>query len=290
MMKIINSIIAGFMAFASVSAAYAQEISDSIAVCPPGEPAEAIEADRTPGMDSRFMSVEEITVATDTIIANYDSDWTDLSMQGRLQFDGLPMRVNVKVYMKRGESIILSARAPIFGEVARVEVNTDSIVLINKHTRCYNSQSISGLGVDAKAYLCDLQDIMMGQVAFPGHGRLTPEMALDSQWIAMKDDNALIYPYPDLQVAGTEYGFVMDSSCWQLRSFVLMLKRANVAIDTNYKYGQQGWTLGLEINLPKKKMNGEVELSYPDYQPNVLDFTNLDGKYRKVDIKQLLRF
>lgn len=268
----------------------AQTAPDSIAICPPGTPAEEMAPESVRPDGSRLMAVEEIAVAADTIIANYDSEWTDLSMQGRLQLDVLPMRVNVKVYMKRGEAIILSARAPIFGEVARLEACPDSIVLINKHTRTYNTQPLGGLGVDTKAYLCDLQDILLGQVAFPGNGRLTREMAYDAQWIMMPEENALIYPYPDLQVEGTDYGFVMDSSSWQLRSFVLMLKKTGIVLETKYLYGKEGWTLGLEANLPKKKIQGELELSYPDYAPTPLEFTSLAGKYRKVDFKQLLKF
>lgn len=267
-----------------------QNAPDSIAVCPPGEPAEAMEPAPESSSVARLMTSEEIANATDTIIANYDSDWKDLSMQGKLSFDGLPMSVSVKMYMKRGESIILSARAPIFGEVARVEVCPDSIVLINKHSRTYNVQSFAGLNVDSKAYLCDLQDILLGQVAFPGHGRISPEMAFQSQWIAMPTEDALIYPSPELQVEGTEYGFVMDSTLWQLRSFVLMLKKSNVVVETKYLYGDKGWTLGLEISLPKKKMGGEAQLSYPDYNPTPIEFTVLGSKYRKVDYKELLRF
>ena len=285
--KIISTLIIAMTVFAG--RAFGQETSDSIAVCPPGEPAEEIVIDENDV--SRVMSMQEVSVAADSIIANYDACWTDLSMQGKLNFDGLPMSVNVKIYMRRGESIILSARAPIFGEVARVEANGDSITFINKHTRCYNTQPLNGLGVDQKAYLTDLQDILLGQVAFPGKGRLTTENASLSQWIALPTDEVLLYPMAELQTAGAEYGFVLDSSMWQLRSFVLMLQKAGIVLETKYQYGDKGWTLGLEISLPQKKsMHGEVQLSYPDYNCSPLEFTKLGDKYRKVDFKQLLKF
>lgn len=268
----------------------AQAVSDSIAVCTPGEASEINESASDGSNSSRLLTVEEIAVAADSIIANYDSEWSELSMQGKLSFDGLPMSVSVKLYMKRGESIILSARAPIFGEVARVEVDQDSITFINKHTRCFNVQSFADLEVDSKTYLTDLQDILLGQVAFPGHGRLSADNALFSQWIALPTSEVLVYPSIELQTPGTEYGFVMESSFWQLRSFVLMLQKSGVVVETKYLYGDKGWTLGLEINLPKKKMEGEVQLSYPDYSPTPLEFTVIGNKYRKVDFKQLMKF
>lgn len=274
----------------SAGMAFGQTAPDSIAVCPPEEAAEIAAGAPEPENASRLLTVEEIGVATDSITGNYDSDWTDLSMQGKLSFDGLPMAVSVKIYMKRSEAIILSARAPFLGEVARVEVSRDSITLINKHTHTYNVQPLEGLGVDRAAYLTDLQDVLLGQVAFPGHGRLTPDNALLSQWISLPTGEALIYPGMELQTYGTEYGFVMDGTEWQLTSFVLMLLKTGTVIETKYLYGDKGWTLGMEISLPKKKMEGEVQLSYPEYGGAQLEFTRIGGKYRKVDFRQLMKF
>lgn len=291
MIKIIKGVLMVLVAFtASASVAQTHAIPDSIAICEPGDPDTVMDDTPSDSSASRLMTMEEIAVAADTIIANYDSDWKELSMQGKLSFTGLPMRVSVKVYMKRGESVILSARAPIFGEVARVEMCQDSIVFINKHTRTYNTQSFAGLTSDPKTYLFDFQDILLGQVAFPGNGRLTPDMALKSRWILMPEDNALIYPSAEFQVKGTEYGYVMDSTCWQLRTFVLMLQKAGIVVETSYVYGEEGWTLGLQISMKNKKLNGDVQLSYPDYEPMPLDFTELGDRYRRVDVKDLMKF
>lgn len=267
-----------------------QVLADSVAVCPPEDPdaVRAIEPDdtETPGI----LGIEEIAVAVDSICANYDSDWTDLSMQGKLSFDGLPMRVNVKIYMKRGESVIMSARAPILGEVVRVEICPDSMVFINKATRCYHSVSLSAYAADRRAYLADIQDILVGQMAFPGHGRLTPALAPLSQWMEMPGDNVLVYPSAPLQTPSSEYGFVLDSSSWQLRSFVLMVPAAAAVLETTYLYGDQGWTLGLTVGLRQKEMKGELQLSYPDYSPAPLDFTLLADRYRKVGFRDVLKF
>lgn len=291
MIKIIKRVLTAFAVFtAAASYAKTPAAPDSIAICEPGDPDTTMDSSDADATVSRLMTVEEIAVATDTIMANYDSDWKELSMQGKLSFTGLPMRVSVKVYMKRGQSVILSARAPIFGEVARVEMCQDSIVFINKHTRTYNTQSFAGLTSDPQTYLCDLQDILLGQVAFPGNGRLTADLALKSRWISMPEDNTLIYPSEELQVKDTEYGFVMDSSCWQLRTFVMMLQKAGVVVETSYIYGTEGWTLGIEISLNNKKLNGDVQLSYPDYEPTPLDFTELGDKYRRVEVKDLMKF
>lgn len=267
---------------------WGQNAPDSIAICLPGDPDSAME--EQPASISRLMTMEEIAIAVDTITANYDSDWKDLSMQGKLSFTGLPMRVSVKVYMERGKSIILSARAPFLGEVARVEICADSIVFINKHSRTYNTQPLAGLASDPQAYLCDIQDILLGQVALPGHGRMTPALSSGAQWIAITDSDALIYPFKDYQIDGTDYGFVMDASCWQLSAFVLMLQKAGVVVQTTYQYREDDWTLGLEIDLQKKRLKGDVELTYPDYAPTPLEFTAIGNKYRRVEMKDIMKF
>lgn len=286
--KTIILLIAVLVAF--YSTAQSRTVPDSIAICLPGEPDSIMEEAPVAEPTSRLMTIEEIAEATDSISFKYDEEWKELSMQGKLSFTGLPMRVSVKVYMKRGESVILSARAPLLGEVARVEMCPDSMVFINKHSRCYNTQSFAGLTSDPQKYICDLQDILLGQMAFPGNGRLTQELALQSQWIAMPGENALVHPSEQLQIIGTEYGFIMDSESWQLRNFVMMLKKTGVVVTTNYLYGDNDWTLGIEISMNNKKMNGEVELSYPDYAPAPLNFTEIGNKYRRVEIKDLMKF
>lgn len=263
---------------------------DSLAVCLPGKPDTVMNENHASATVARLMGVEEIAVAVDSLSANYDSDWTELSMQGKLSFTGLPMRVSVKVYMHRGNSIILSARAPFLGEVARVEMCQDSITFINKHSRTYNTQSLAGLVADPQAYLCDIQDILLGQVAFPGHGRMTRDLSKGARWIALSESDAFIYPFDEFQISGTEYGFIMDSSCWQLYNFVMLLQNAGVVVQTTYQYDEDDWMLGLDIDLGKKRLKGEVQLSYPDYAPTPLEFTSVGSKYRRVDMKELMRF
>lgn len=233
----------------------------------------------------------EVAAAVDSIRAAYDPDWTELSMEGKLSFDGLPVRPTVKVYMKRNESIIISARAPIFGEVARIEANRDSITLINKHTKTYNSQPLGRYLAGYPNGLADIQDILLGEVAFPGRGRITAELAGACAWLPVPNQDAvLIYPGETLQFSGADYGYLMDPDDWHLLSFALALQKAEAYLETGYLYGQNGWTLSLNISLRDHPYEGTLELSYPSYSPVPLEFTKVTDKYRKADISKLLKF
>lgn len=236
------------------------------------------------------LTAEEIAVATDTIIAHYSPEWQELSMQGKLTFDGLPVRPTVKIYMERGKSVIMSARASILGEVARVEIDRDSVTLINKHSKTYTAFPIGTYLKDYPGGICDIQDILLGQIAIPGAGRLTQELAQRAQWIGIPEQGTLIYPEKSLQFSKSDYGFVADPDDWHLKAFALGLPEAEAFLETGYLYGEDGWTLGLKITLRDKPMQGEMQLSYPDYAPTPLQPTDAGARYRKVDIKQLLKF
>lgn len=236
------------------------------------------------------LTAEEIAVAADTIIAHYQPEWKELSMQGKLSFDGLPVRPSVKIYMDRGKSVIISARASILGEVARIEINTDSITLINKHTKTYCAYPLSAYLRDYPGGISDIQDILLGQIAIPGHGRLTQELAKKAEWIGIPEQGTLIYPEKSLQFSKSDYGFVTDPEDWHLKAFALGLPDSETFLETGYLYGEEGWTLGLKITLRDRPMQGEMQLSYPDYSPTPLQPTDAGSRYRKVDIRQLLKF
>lgn len=237
-----------------------------------------------------LLSAEEIAVATDSIASRYPDDWQELSMQGKLTFDGLPVRPTIKIYMKRGESVIMSARASLLGEVARIEISRDSVTFINKHTRTYNSQPISAFTSVYPGGIADIQDILLGQIAIPGQGRLSHELAQRAQWISIPGQGTLIYPEAALQLPDADYGFIADPTDWHLAAFALGLPRASAFIETGYLYGEEGWTLQLKITLADKPMQGNLQLSYPDYEPTPMQLSDAGARYRKVDIKQLLKF
>ena len=296
MMRFALSLMIFVAAAVMPSQSMAMTAPDSIAICPPGEMPEVCEIpeeDVVVAPDegaARLMSAEEIAVAVDSIRAGYDADWTELSMQGKLAFDGLPMRVTVKIYMKRGESVIMSARAPIFGEVARVEIDSDSIVFINKHNRTYLSQPFAGIAGVRPGMISDIQDILLGQVAVPGYGRMTSDLAALSQWISVPESGTLIYPDQPIRFPGTESGFVMDPDCWQLRTFVLLLVANRTLVEADYLYGDEGWTLDLTVAINERPQKGSLQLSYPDYAPSPLQPTEIGSRYRKVNWKELMKF
>lgn len=239
----------------------------------------------------KVLTAEVIATAVDSIQVGYDSEWAELSMEGKLQFDGLPVRPTVKIYMKRNESIIMSARASIFGEVARVEISRDSLTIINKHSKTYLSYPLGKVVDSYPGGIADIQDIMLGEVAIPGKGHMTHELAAACAWAYLEaQDAVLLYPSADLQIPGADYGFLLDPSDWHLLSFALGIPKSAAFLETEYQYGEQGWTMKLNMELKERPYTGMLELTYPNYSPTPLEPTKITDKYRKVDFKNLMKF
>lgn len=236
------------------------------------------------------LGVESIEAALLTIESKYRGDWTQLSMQGKLSMQGLPVRPTVKIYMERGNSIILSARAPFFGEVARVEACHDSITFINKHTKKFMSVDIRSLCDSHPTLLSDMQDILLGNVAYPGYGRLSRELASRSAWSLTSDNEIIVLPEDALQYGNLEYGYLLSPESLDILSFMLMLHSSDALLNVSYLYGGQGWTLGVQCEMKKQTVDCELQLSYPDYNPTPLQLTNAESRYTHTDLKGILKF
>ena len=237
-----------------------------------------------------FLARSEIECALDSMHRHYPQEWKELSMKGKLSFDGLPLQPTVKLYMERGVSVIVSARAPIIGEVARIEMSKDSITFINKHSRKFMSINLQLYSQKYPGIMSDIQDVLLGQVAFPGYGRLNKELADNSYWIDAQDDAILLMPGNELQYAGLQYGFVLSPLNYALTNAVLEFAKQQMILELSYIYGSQGWTLVMELEKGNHPLGGELQLSYPDYSPTPLQFTKVGDKYRRTDLKGLLKF
>lgn len=240
--------------------------------------------DTTSAQPAPMLPTAEDTAAADS------TAWQELSMQGKLSMDGLPVSPTVKIYMRRGETVILSARAPIFGEVVRLEVCPDSATFINKHTKKYWSHDISNATRMHPGIIADLQELLLGNLYLPGYGPMTQELQEKCQISETGDGNLFLYPEPDLQYSGLEYGFVVSPEDRILQTLAVLIPDHDAILCLDYLFGEQGWTLGLGIDLGKNSLDGSLQLSYPDFNPTPLTLTNAGAKYTRTDFKRLLKF
>lgn len=105
-------------------------------------------------------------------IADSYTDWHHASWNGKLSSDLLPVSVTVKVCMEKGRLTMVSLRAPLFGEVARVELDPDSIVVANKMKHTFYSRRLSEISAMVPDLTEDVQALLLGRMFAIGCGEL----------------------------------------------------------------------------------------------------------------------
>lgn len=240
-------------------------------------------------VDEQTDVVVDIESALAGIADNYGDDWYDLSMKGKLRAEGLAASPTVKIYMKRSESVIMSFRVPIVGEVARIEMCPDSLTFINKMSKKYWSQPLGQTSSGRTGIISDIQDLLLGKVAYPGYGRLTEELSAKSLW-SYEDDDLYLMPMAENQYADAEYFFMIDDYDFKLTDFILHLKKNDIWLNTHYNYGDAGWSLGLAVENGDNIFEAIFELSYPDFAPIPLEMTDAGTRYSRTDLNGILKF
>lgn len=236
------------------------------------------------------LSDEGIAAAIAAARDTYPGEWNRLSMDGKLTMEELSIKPTVKIYMERDRSVILSVRAPFVGEVARVEVCPDSITMINKMSKKYMSLPIGALTRRHPGIISDIQDILLGNMSFPGYGIVTPQLAPQMDWILTPEGEVYVYPGEDMLSEGLEYGFLLDASDYELLAFILMLPGMDGMLQAGYTYYEKDWTLRLDMLLRGYPVECELQLSYPDFNPTAIQLTEVGGRYSRTDLRGLLKF
>ena len=63
--------------------------------------------------------------------------WQSAEFSGKLKTDKLPVSPNVKIYMVRDSLLQISVRAPLLGEVGRLNLTHDEVLVVNKMKKIY---------------------------------------------------------------------------------------------------------------------------------------------------------
>ncbi len=205
------------------------------------------------------------TEAANRISSGY-SDWKSVDMSGKITSLNFFIKPSLKLYMKRGELIMLSVRVPLKGEVARLEADKDSILIVNKLNRTYIRESIGQLTKIAAVTLSDIQDIFLGRVFIAGRGTLTKKDArrIDiyeepGAWLAVPkdqpDDSLVHYGFrvlPDGKVS-----LLMLSSLFDEATAQLEYSYSGKSSELEFTFDRKSKTFGLTFELSSPKWNAK---------------------------------
>lgn len=214
--------------------------------------------------------------------------WETALINGKLHAKGLPLSPSLKIFMQNGKSIMISVRAPFLGEVGRMEIDNDSILIVNKMKKVYVSESLSSLPPSIPAGLADLQSLLLGRVAVGGHGQLS---ANNIRFVEIFEDNngaTILIPVDEVQPEQASYGYLLDEE-GDLLAFMLTASYTSDALTIEYFSSDDARDLDITIANEKSEQSVELQLDAPQWGAKPFDPIKLNSKFRKTDFKGIFK-
>lgn len=208
-----------------------------------------------------------------------------VSLQGKT---GLPMRLN----MEQKETFKLQINAPLLGfEVGRLEVDKDSVTLVDKMDKLYTRQSLGDFsfftdnGIDVRVLQC----AFMGRMCLPNHGEC--QVKDFSKFVWTKNDDGTIEGVRNEDKYTLSY---LINTQGQLQQTRLVIGGKNVDIVWAYR---EWYNVGVgfapaKSHLTVKTSSSTYEVEFSYNQPNINaqpwpDFEPTE-KFRAMDPFELL--
>lgn len=231
---------------------------------------------------------EEKKALVDSVASAWD-DWSSVTLEGKLKMPGLPLTPSVKMYMERDSCIMISLRAPLFGEVGKAEITDSTILVVNKMKKVYVEESIDSLRAIYPGDLADLQEIFLGRISFPNLGLLSHDFEesidvfVDEEGffsLVTNDDSA---KYEDVS-----YGYVVSPDYWPVALLVLPENKPDTSVTFSFDFFEEGYDLIFSYQSDRKNLRAVMEFNEPDWTGKPMDKIKLGSKYRRVDLHEFL--
>lgn len=223
----------------------------------------------------------------DSIISGY-SDWGTVELNGKVQMEGLPLSPSVRIYMKKGSDIMISARAPFIGEAFRIDVTGDSILMVNKLNKTYCRESAAGLSKLYPEAAADMQSLLLGRIVVPGEGELSRRNA--SKINVAPDDEGSWMIEPDLSSLPVDavMGYFVSPE-GELQALAAALNENNI-VAVGYQWrGNYVRTMEFSIERKGKTRSVTLTLDTPKWGAQPLQQMKINSRFRRVGIKDFVR-
>ena len=237
------------------------------------------------------------------------TQWNKAALNGRFKCDKLSIAPSLKISMVRDKSLIISVRAPFIGEAARVEVDNETLLFVNKMKKCYTRLEMSG----KEKLLSNVQSLFLGRVVIFGEGELSESNCGKTEIYDLFDPDGELMGrgvVPDLPVEEISYGYTVDSDnritgviLSALQSAIEVVTQGNnrseeiaadefvtlASVDIQYD-GDGNAEAQIRAAYSRYKFEGVLEMNAPEYGAKLIEPFKLTEKYREVPLKQAIKF
>lgn len=225
-------------------------------------------------------------VAVGGIVKNY-TDWDTAELSGKLKMPGLPLSPSLKIFMVRDELLRISVRASFLGEVARLEIDRDSVLIVNKMKRNYCKESISDFLSSYPAGISDLQSVLLARIVFPGYGLLSNINASDVDFYPVDNGGWMVVPDEKMQFPGFKYGYLTFAD-GNISGWIVTPDNSDNETSAVYSYNN-GTDIDITVNKGMKDINISLQLDKPVFGSAGFDPLTLNSRYQRLTIKDFIR-
>ncbi|MDE7159670.1 MAG: DUF4292 domain-containing protein [Muribaculaceae bacterium] len=241
-----------------------------------------------------ILSKKEMRALASRMEAAY-KPWEEVTVKGKFRMEGLPVSPGMKLYMVRDSLLVMSLTAPFVGEAARIEMDTDSITLVNKMKRTMTRLPVTALEKFFPGTLTDFQDFLLGNVVICGHGPVSADMASGLECYPAEEDDPdsgelLLVPADEWQPDGARYGYVLTEDLAPA-SLVVEIEGCDDYVQMDYTRDRGGKTL-LDIiaAIGPTSVEGQLQLETPSGKAQPIRRFVPSSDYVRVPLKRLLKF
>lgn len=240
----------------------------------------------TPGQSALELDEEALEIVNK--ILNGYTEWQSASFTGKLRTSmlKLPVSPTVKIYMEKGELIQLSVSAPFIGEVGRAEITPNEVLVVNKYKKTYVRESAEAAMSHDRGLLDEVQSLLLGRIVILGKGELNMGLLKDVLFERENNGEWIVVPNREGEESGLQYGYVVNANGRTQVLYGMMQGRTETATLT-YDYAGGGMELGLDLQLPKKRIEGQLDFSSVKWGGNRMSSINLD-RYNKVTFSEFV--
>ncbi len=218
--------------------------------------------------------------------------WEDcetLTISGKFKMAGLPLSPTVKIYMERDSVVSISLRAPLMGEVGRAEIDSDSILVVNKMKKTFVKEPLDSLLSKYPVSIGDVQSVLLGRVVLPGYGTLMPDDADKVELYPEDYGEYSLIPAEEYELDLFNYGYLIDHDFMPTVLLVIPTEKPEVMVNVSYEYDEKGYDIIVSYQSPEKIYSGTLQLDNPVDGGNPIEPIKLNNKYRQMKFGEFIK-
>lgn len=216
-------------------------------------------------------------------------DWDAISMSGKLSSPMLPLTASLKVYMEKDSLVVITVSAPLVGEAARIEIDPDRALVVNKLKNSYSIVEMNDIESICPGGIEAVQNLLLARVSVIGSGELSSGDCSNIEIYDAGEDLWMLLPNQEIETAPFVYYYVLDKNPLELDRFTVLAQDGDSQIDCFYTINERNTIINFITLVNGRNLEAQLQLNNPDTKVKPISRFELTSKYRQTDLKGILK-